>query len=391
MAETAEVVVMGGGIIGASVAYHLRQDGVTGRILLIEPDSTYARAATPMSMGGIRQQFSVPCNIAMARYGLAFYEQFDERMAGTWGTPQAHFHQRGYLVLLHAQNRAVLQQRYERQRQLGVDVELLSPEDVRELVPHLCIDEILGGIYGRRDGYLNPRGALQGFVERSRELGCVWRQDEVVGFGRSTGQDMTVQTRDGRTITTPTLVIAAGAWTQRLAALAGIELPVVPIRRQGCYVTLPTRLGYKLPMTLDRQRDMSFRHDTETDDHLLITRTIRHEPAGFNFDWDATAFNTHIVPLLQHYLPTCGIPQLQRGWAGHYAVTPDENPILGPHPAYPRLFMAVGFSGHGVMLAPATGKALSELIRLGRSDTLDIQPYRLERFASGALIADPQI
>jgi glycine/D-amino acid oxidase-like deaminating enzyme len=144
-------------------------------------------------------------------------------------------------------------------------------------------------------------------------------------------------------------------------------------------------------MVLDRQQDISFRHDTETDNHLLISRTVRTEPPGFNFDWDSGAFDSHIAPLLRHYLPMCGEPQLQRGWAGHYAVTPDENPILGQHPEHPQVLMATGFSGHGVMLAPATGKALSELIRLGRSTTLDIQPYRLQRFATGELIADPQI
>jgi glycine/D-amino acid oxidase-like deaminating enzyme len=144
-------------------------------------------------------------------------------------------------------------------------------------------------------------------------------------------------------------------------------------------------------MILDRVRDISFRHDTETDNHLQITRTIRDEPPGFNFDWDAEAFATHIAPVLRHYLPTCGEVQLQRGWAGHYAVTPDENPILGPHPEYPRLFMAIGCSGHGLMLAPATGKVLSEFIRLGHTETLDGHPYRLERFATGDLIVDPQI
>jgi glycine/D-amino acid oxidase-like deaminating enzyme len=144
-------------------------------------------------------------------------------------------------------------------------------------------------------------------------------------------------------------------------------------------------------MVLDRQHDISFRHDTETQDHLLVTRTIRNEPAGFNFDWEAAAFHSVIAPRLRHYLPTCGEPQLQRGWAGHYAVTPDENPILGAHPEYANLFMAVGFSGHGVMLAPATGKAIAECICRGRSQTFDIRPYRLERFASGDLISDPQI
>lgn len=391
MAQTADVVIMGGGIVGASIAYHLRQDGVSGRILVIERDATYARAATPMSMGGVRQQYSLPCNIALARYGLAFYERFDEVMAGAWGTPQAHFHQRGYLVLMHPTTEASLRQRYDLQKRLGVEVSLLSQAEVQALVPHLNVEDISGGIYGYRDGYLNPRGALQGFVERSRELGCTWLQDEVVGFSAAGSASMRVQLQRHGTVTTPALVIAAGAWTQQLAALAGVTLPVVPVRRQGCYVTLPTLLGYKLPMILDRVRDISFRHDTETDNHLQITRTIREEPPGFHFDWDSAAFHTHIAPALHHYLPTCGEVQLQRGWAGHYAVTPDENPILGPHPVYPRLFMAIGFSGHGLMLAPATGKALSESIRLGRTDTLDIQPYRLERFAAGQLLVDPQI
>jgi sarcosine oxidase subunit beta len=228
-------------------------------------------------------------------------------------------------------------------------------------------------------------------VERSRELGCTWLQDTIIEFTPGATPHTTVHTRHHGTISTPLLVIATGAWTRQLAALAGIDLPVLPVRRQACYLTLPKPPGYKLPMILDRQHDISFRHDTETDNHLLSSRTIRSEPPGFNFDWDADAFATHIAPRLQHYLPTCGAPPLQRGWAGHYAVTPDENPILGAHPAYPHVLMATGFSGHGVMLAPATGKALSELVRLGRCDTFDIAPYRLERFATGDLIADPQL
>jgi glycine/D-amino acid oxidase-like deaminating enzyme len=137
--------------------------------------------------------------------------------------------------------------------------------------------------------------------------------------------------------------------------------------------------------------DVHFRHDTETEDHLLATYIIRDEPSGFNFDWDIAQFHRHIAPRLQLRLPTCTPLQLQRGWAGHYDVTPDENPILGQYPDHPGLFLAVGFSGHGLMLAPAVGKLLSELIRLGRYDTLDGSPYRLERFATGELIVDPQI
>jgi len=390
MAQTADVVLIGGGIIGASIAYHLRQDGFVGRILVIERDTTYARAATPMSLGGVRQLYGVSCNIQLARYSLQFYERFDEVMSGGWGRAQAHFHQRGYLLLLDDENRDAWFRRYEVQRQLGVEVEVLPPGQVHELFPHLYMGDVSYALFSQRDGYVNPRGALQGFVERSRELNCTWLQDEVIGFAPASGQTFNVQTRMSGDISTPAVVIVSGAWAQHVAGLAGISLPVQPVRRQACYVTLANPPGYKLPMVIDRS-NVHFRHDTETDNHLLVSYIIRDEPPGFNFDWDSAQFEAHILPTLRRRLPACGDIQLQRGWAGHYAVTPDENFILGQHPELPGLFMATGCSGHGVMLAPAIGKLLSEAIRLGRYETLDATPYRLERFATGELISDPQI
>lgn len=390
MAQTADVVLIGGGIIGASIAYHLRQDGFVGRILVIERDTTYARAATPMSLGGVRQLYGVSCNIQLARYSLQFYERFDEVMSGGWGRAQAHFHQRGYLLLLDDENRDAWFRRYEVQRQLGVEVEMLPPGQVHELFPHLYVGDVSYALFSQRDGYLNPRGALQGFVERSRELNCIWLQDEVIGFTPAAGQMFNVQTRMSGDISTPAVVIVSGAWAQSVAGLAGISLPVRPVRRQACYVTLANPPGYKLPMVIDRS-NVHFRHDTETDNHLLVSYIIRDEPPGFNFDWDSAQFEAHILPTLRRRLPACGDIQLQRGWAGHYAVTPDENFILGQHPELPGLFMATGCSGHGVMLAPAIGKVLSEAIRLRRYETLDATPYRLGRFATGELISDPQI
>jgi len=390
MAQRADLVIIGGGIVGASIAYHLRQDGFSGRLLVIDRDTTYARASSSLGLGGIRQLYGVPSNIEMARYSLRFYERFDEVMAGAWGTPQAHFHPRGYLVLLDERIRAAFLHKYQLQRRMGVEVEVLSPAQVRELVPDLWVEDITEAIYARRDGYLNPRGALQGFAERSRELHCAWLQDEVIGLTFEQERTATVRTRVTGDIATPTVVLAAGPWSQQVAALAGIQLPVLPVRRQACYVTLPRPPGYKLPMVIDSS-DVHFRHDTETDDHLILSYIIRDEPPGFNFDWDASRFDAHILPAMRRRLPSCADLQLQRGWAGHYEVTPDENPILGPHPEHPSLFLATGFSGHGVMLAPATGKLLSEIIRLGRYETLDATPYGVERFATGALIPDPQI
>jgi glycine/D-amino acid oxidase-like deaminating enzyme len=179
---TAEVVIIGGGIIGASIAYHLRQEGETGRVIVIERDATYARASTAMSLGGIRQLYGVPCNIAMGRYSLQVYEQFDAVMAGDWGRSHAHFHQRGYCFIMTPENRDELLRKFDIQRQMGVEVECLTPAQLQERIPALRVDDLSGAIYGQRDGYLNPRGALQGYVERSRELGCIWLQDEVTGF-----------------------------------------------------------------------------------------------------------------------------------------------------------------------------------------------------------------
>jgi FAD-dependent oxidoreductase domain-containing protein 1 len=390
MAISADVVLIGGGIIGASIAYHLRQDGFSGRILVVERDTTYARAATPMSLGGIRQLYGVPSNIQMARYSLQFYECFDETMSGDWGQAQSHFHQRGYLLLLDEENRPAWFRKYDVQRQMGVEVEMLPPGEVHELFPHLYVGDVAYALFSSRDGYLNPRGALQGFVERSRELQCAWLQDEVVGVSRESGGTFSVRTRRSGGISSPMLVIVSGAWAAHVASLAGIALPVTPVRRQACYVKLPSAINPKLPMVIDRS-DVHFRPDTDTDDHLIVSYIVRDEPAGFNFDWDAERFESHILPPLRRRLPHLGSLQLQRGWAGHYAVTPDENPILGPHPEIPGLFMATGFSGHGVMLAPATGKVLSEIIRLGRYETFDATPYHLTRFATGELIHDPQI
>src|SRR5258706_4501943 len=182
MAATADVVIVGGGIVGASVAYHLRADGFTGRVLVVDPDLTHMRAATPASMGGVRTQYGVASNLAMARYGLNFFASFDEMLAGSWGRPRAHFRRAGYLLLAHASNEVALRRRCAAQQAIGVGVEWLAPGDIRQVVPALAVDGVVGALWTREDGYVNPAGALQGFMQRSRELGAEWRQDEVFGL-----------------------------------------------------------------------------------------------------------------------------------------------------------------------------------------------------------------
>ena len=390
MTATADVVIVGGGIVGASVAYHLRTEGFTGRVLVVDPDLTHTRAATPASMGGVRTQYGVASNLAMARYGLDFFAGFDERLAGNWGRPRAHFSRAGYMLLAHDSNEGAMRRRCAAQQAIGVGVEWLSPADIRQVVPALAVDGVAGALWTREDGYVNPGGALQGFIERSRELGAVWRQDEVVGL-QLEGEHPVVRLRDAGALSTAVVVLAAGAWSSQVSGLAGVDLPVHPLRRQACLVQLGTPPVVPLPMTLDRDNAIHFRSDTETADHLLVSRQLPDEPPGFRFDWDVESFAAHIIPHLRRYLPGCGEPRLQRGWAGHYDVSPDDNPILGPHPEHPSLLIAAGFSGHGLMLAPAAGRITSELIRLGRAETLEARPYRLGRFAEGEPIVDPQI
>ena len=390
MATTADVVIIGGGIVGASVAYHLAAGKFSGRVLVVDPDLTYTRAATPASMGGVRTLFSVPSNLAMARYGLDFYSGFDDALAGGWGRPRARFHRSGYLLLAHAANEAALRERAAVQRAIGVSVEWLAPGEIGRVVPGLAADGVAGALWTRGDGYVSPRGALQGFVERSRELGAGWLQDEVVGL-QLEGQHATVRTRGSGAVSAATVVLAAGAWSRSVAALAGVELPVHPLRRQACLVQLPSPPAARLPLILDRDDPIAFRTDTDADDHLIVSRQLPGEPLGFRFDWDVERFAEEIIPRLRRYLPGCGEPRLQRGWAGHYDISPDDNPILGRHPDHPALLIAAGFSGHGLMLAPAAGKITSELIRLGRTESLDARPYRLSRFAENDPIVDPQI
>lgn len=390
MTASADVVIVGGGIVGASVAYHLRADGFTGRVLVVDRDLTHMRAATAASMGGVRTQYCVASNLAMARYGLEFFAGFDETLAGSWGRPRSHFRRAGYLMLAHGSNEVAMRRRCAAQQAIGVGVEWLAPEVIRQEVPALAVDGVAGALWTREDGYVNPGGALQGFIERSRELGAVWRQDEVVGL-RLDGAHATVRLRDAGPLSTAVVVVAAGAWSDEVTRLAGVDLPVRPLRRQACLVQLGTPPPAPMPMILDRDNPINFRSDTETADHLFVSRQLHDEPPGFRFDWDVESFAAHIAPRLRRYLPGCGEPRLQRGWAGHYDVSPDENPILGPHPEHPSLMIAAGFSGHGLMLAPAAGRITSELIRLGRAETLEARLYRLGRFAEGEPIVDPQI
>ena len=391
MATPGTILIVGGGVIGSSIAFHLRRDGYPGRVVVIERDPTYARASSFLAMGGIRQQFSSAVNIQLAQYGTRFYADFDRALRVPGHIPRANFRQRGYLFLVDNAMAERFEARVERQRRLGAHVERLTLEQLRALVPGVRLDDIRFGVFGPDDGYGEPREILAGFRAASAAAGVEYITAEVVDLTSRSGRVEAVVLDSGERVPGAAVVNAAGPFAARLGRMAGVELPVQPVRQQLFRCALPRRWPYRFPVVMD-PIGVHWRHDdpaTKSEpDRLVVARTKLDEPPGENFDCDLARWETDFRPPLVRRVPGLEPLELIEGWAGLYAMTPDHNPLLGEHPAAPGFFLANGFSGHGLMIAPAVGKVLSELLRTGRADTIDIRCFAPNRFDHGELMHD---
>jgi glycine/D-amino acid oxidase-like deaminating enzyme len=388
-ARTADVVIVGGGVMGSAVAYFLRADGYPGCVLVVERDLSFRHASSGLSVGGIRQQYGTAINIQLSRASLAFYEQFPERMEVGGDRPDIALRQRGYLFLVDAAHWAIMQRWHRVQREHGVEVVLLAPEEAKTLVPDLSLDGIHGASFGWRDGTLDPAGVLQGFVRKARALGVEYLEDEVFGIETVGGRIAGVTTRRSGIIASGVVVNAAGPWAGVMARLAGLTLPVEPVRRQ-VYVFEPERaLTYELPLIIDVS-GIYFRH--EPGGRVLTGRSFTDDPHAFDFTWDRDRFFSGIWPELARRMPCFHQLRLERGWAGLYDMNVvDQNAILGAHLEVGGLFCIAGFSGHGFQQAPAAARGLAELIRSGRFLTLDLSPLTPARFATGALLREEAV
>jgi glycine/D-amino acid oxidase-like deaminating enzyme len=268
---------------------------------------------------------------------------------------------------------------------------------IRRRLPDLRLDDIEFGVFGPSDGYANPREVLAGFRAGAAHTGAEYVHGEVTGIERSGGRVSAVTVRDGHgdhAIATTVVVNAAGAYAAAVGRLAGVELPVQPSRQHMFRCVLPRRLPYRFPMVID-PGGVHWRHDDDAPsggddapDILRVTRSRLDEPAGENFTVDETRWTDEMLPALLYRVPSLAGLRLLEGWTGLYEMTPDHNAIIGEHPDVAGLFLANGFSGHGLMMAPATGQALSDLIRLGRSETIEIAPFAVDRFARGQPFLD---
>ncbi len=383
--ETADVVIVGGGIVGASVAYHLTAAGCSS-VLVIERESHQGKGSTGKSMGGVRAQFSTTVNIQMSLYSIPFYASFEERL----GYP-CDYRPQGYLFCATSDaHLRYLCENQQRQKALGVkDARMLSHGEIAAMFPQMRTDDIVGGSFCATDGFVDPYSAMNGLTAWAVEHGVrLWRSTEVTAIDVDERGVAGVQTTRGA-VATRVVVNAAGAWAAHVAKMSGVDLPVQPIRR----MLVPTEpfdgFPRSAPMIIDMSNGFHFRPEALG---FLMAWNDPDETPGYKTDFEPS-FIEKVLALAADRVPCFENVAVnpKRAWAGLYEVSPDHHAILGPVATVRGLFLANGFSGHGVMHAPATGKIVSDLILTGRTDVIDARVLRLERFAEGDVVHETAV
>ncbi len=382
MAITADVAIIGGGIVGSSIAWHLTRAGCT-RVIVLERETHQGKGSTGKSMGGVRAQFATSVNIQMSLYSIPIFAAFEELVGHPSGY-RAH----GYLfVATREAHLDYLRANAGRQRALGLeDVRILSPRDVAEFFPAMRSDDVLGGSFCPTDGFVDPYSVMTGFMTSAIERGAeLWRDTEATAIERDARGVSAVVTSRGR-INTRTVVNAAGPWAAQVAALAGAALPIVPLRRMLVPSEPFPGLPERLPMIIDMSSGFHFRPETLG---VLMAWNDPSEQPGFNLSFDP-AFVEKILTRAVGRVPAFESLAVnpRRAWAGLYSMTPDHHSVLGPAPGVPGLFFANGFSGHGVMHSPATGRILADLILEGTTRVIDASLLSPARFAENRLIEE---
>jgi sarcosine oxidase subunit beta len=383
--QTAEVVIIGGGIVGSSIAYHLTAAGCKD-VLVIERETAQGKGSTGKSMGGVRAQFSTPVNIQMSLYSIPFYASFDERL----GHP-AGYRPQGYLFCAtEGKHLAYLRTNYETQTALGLEnVRLITADEIRSMFPQLRSDDIVGGSFCSTDGFVDPYSAMNGFMGWAADHGAkLWKNTQVTSIRLDANGIAGVETARG-SVSARNVVNAAGAWAASIARMVNLDLPVEPLRR----MLIPTepfdQFPHTAPMIIDMSNGFHFRPEGLG---FLLAWNDPQETPGYKTDFEPAFIEkvlTHAADRVPMFENLAVNPK--RAWAGLYEMTPDHHPILGEAPDVPGFFLANGFSGHGVMHAPATGKILSDLILTGKTDLVDVSLLGLSRFAEGRMIEETAV
>jgi FAD-dependent oxidoreductase domain-containing protein 1 len=371
-----DVVIIGGGIMGSSLAYNLMRADGRLNVLVVERDPTYAQASTTLSMTNARIQFSLKQNIQASQYAFDVFESFEEDMRVDGEKPAITYRREGNLFLFDASGREAAQAAFDLQKSLGCPIEWWPTDKIHTRYPLYDTKGYAGATFGPADGHFDAYAVLMAYKKKARELGAIYRQGEAVAILNHQGRAECVQLASGDVFKAGAIVNCAGAWAAQIAATAGVNLPVDPVKRQVFTLDTAVKPEGPLPLTV-LPSGLYFR--TETGGHILLGKSMDEDPVGFDFTWDDKRFTENLWFELAEFVPAFDTLKLVRGWAGLYAVnTLDSNAILGEWPDIKGLYLANGFSGHGLQQAPAVGRYLAELIT-GQTPVLDLSIFHPDR------------
>ncbi len=372
----ADIIIVGGGIVGSSIAYHLSQLAGAGTVLVLERDHTYTHAATPLANGGIRRLFSLPENIQMADFGLSFYQRFSEDMRVEGHSADIGFRRQGYLFLSDNGGAAQMEENFRMQESMGVPATLLSPTELSRRFPSVKTTGVDLAVLSDQDGWIDPHAALMGFRRKAIASGVTYKEAEVIRLEKAGNALRRAHGKDGATFEADVFINASGAWCAELAQTVDLKLPVEPMSRESYFFRCGEAVE-PLPF-IKTETDLAFR--PEGQGYVGGVPDWSEKP-GWNFSVAPERFNSVVWPALAERIPAMQSLKLERSWRGHYARSVlDYSPILGPcRGVLDNFFLANGFSGHGIMHAPAVGRGLAEYVVEGACQTLDLDCFGYRR------------
>jgi len=374
--EWYDVIIVGGGIMGSSTAYHLMKTDQKLKVAVVEKDPTYAKSSTTLCMANVRIQFSLKQNVQISQYAFEVLDAFEEEMRVDDEKPGIAYHREGNLFLVDEKGRGAANRDLELQKALGCPVEWWSPSEIKEYYPLYDPARYEGGTFGPKDGHLDAYAVMMGYKAKARSLGAEFIKDEVVQVLAQEREVKGVRLASGTDLSSKVVVNCAGAWAALVAGSVGVEIPVQPVKRQIFALATAVKPQGPLPLTI-LPSGLYFR--TELKDLILLGKSLEDDTVGFDFTWDEKRFTDLLWPELAEFVPAFDTLKVVRGWAGLYAVnTLDCNAILGEWPDLKGFYLANGFSGHGMQQGPAVGRYISELI-LGFKPALDLSIFSPER------------
>ncbi len=377
MASTADIVIVGGGVMGCSILYNLANMGA-GNLVLLERD-TLGSGSTGRSQAICRMHYSNPVTTLMAWESMKIYRSFPEIVGAESGYVTT-----GYVVVVGPQDREAIAQNVAMQQGLGIDTRIVTPDDVAELAPMLHVQDAGGLAYEPQSGYADPHSITSGYAVRARELGARVVLGSPVRSIEMDGGRVTAVVSDQERIETENVIVAAGPWAAGLLSPLGIELPLDTVRHQLLVMRRPPGKIPHHPGVGDIAQEFSFRPDS-VDLTLVGGREDPADPDTYNQGVDLDMVEEYTTKLV-HRMPAMSEGGFQRGWSGLFTITPDWHPILDRVPGISGLYCAVGFSGHGFKLAAMVGTAMAELVLEGQATAVDLRPLRFSRFEEGDLM-----